>query len=353
VAGILPFGQRVRDTRHTSRDRCTGTLPMVGASIHRKEVVMRRASVVGSLVILVLLCLGLAGSTLATDPNLGPEGLSTTGRVVFVVGGDVDVPAGDEADVVVVIQGDARIGGTVDSLVLVDGSAALTGATVGSVVLVSGTLELGAGTTVLGDVSQVNGTIVQAGGAVTGETRDLALGFATLGLFVGAIALVVWVGVGVATLLLALLLASFAGQQVRKTTYLIGREPAMVTLLGVGSVVVIPIVAALAMATLIGIPVGLGILLVAWPALAFVGYLVGAIAIGEWLLSRRAGHVPAPRPHADAVVGLIVAFLLGIIPFVTAIISLVGTGAVIRAAWYTWRGDQPVGIATQARPMPA
>jgi hypothetical protein len=158
---------------------------------------------------------------------------------------------------------------------------------------------------------------------------------------------------GIATLLLALLLATFAGQQVRKTTYLIGREPAVVILLGIGSLVVIPLVAVLAMATVIGIPVGLGILLVAWPTLAFVGYLVGAIRLGEWLLSRRAGHVPAARPHADALVGLIVAFLLGIIPFVTAIISVIGMGAVIRAAWYTWRGDRPMGVAAQPRPMPA
>ena len=205
----------------------------------------------------------------------------------------------------------------------------------------------------LGDVSQVNGTIVQSGGTIAGETRDLAVGFATLGMFVGAIALVVWVGLGVATLVLALLLATFAGQQIRKTTYLIGREPGVVILLGVGSLVVIPIVAVLAMATVIGIPAGLGILLIAWPALAFVGYLVGSIRIGEWLLSRRAGHVPAQRPHVDALVGLVVAFVLGIVPFVTAIISIVGTGAVIRAAWYTWRGDRPVGAVTQPRPIPA
>jgi hypothetical protein len=314
---------------------------------------MRRASALSSLLVLVVLCLGLAGSTLASTPSASPEDLPTSGRVVFVIEGDADIPAGDQADAVIVIKGDARIAGTVNSLVLVDAAGTLTGATVGSVVLVSGTLELGEGTTVLGDVSQVNGTIVQSGGAVLGETRDLAMGFASLGLFAGAMALVVWVGLGVATLIMALLVATFAGQQVRKTTYLIGREPGVVILLGIGSIVLIPLVAVLAMATVIGLPFGLGILLVAWPALAFLGYLVGAVRIGEWVLGRSASHVPAPRPHVDALVGLVIAFVVGFIPFVTAIISIIGTGAVIRAAWYTWRGDRPMGVAPQPRPMPA
>ena len=84
-----------------------------------------------------------------------------------------------------------------------------------------------------------------------------------------------------------------------------------------------------------------------------MGYLVGAIWIGEWLLARRAGHIPADRPHVAAVLGLVVALVLGIVPFVTAIISVVGTGAVIRAAWYTWRGERPVGVTAQPRPMAA
>jgi hypothetical protein len=307
-------------------------------------------SVVG---VVLLSVLGLAVTSLAQGPYTSAEDLPKSGRVVFVAGGDVDIPAGDQADAVIVIKGDARIGGTVTGLVLIDGNATLSGATVGSVLIVSGTVDVGEGTTVLGDVSQVNGTVVQSGGVIAGETRDLAVGFATLGVFVGAVALLAWVGLGVATLIVALLLATFAGQQVRKTTYLIGREPGKVILSGVGSIVIIPILAILAMATVIGIPMGLGILLVAWPALAFVGYLVGCIWIGEWLLSRRAGYRPAERPHVAALVGLAVAFVAGIIPFITAIISIVGTGAVIRAAWYTWRGDRPADPAAQARPMPA
>jgi hypothetical protein len=326
---------------------------IVDVHASRKGFVMRRALSMLSLLVLLALALGLTGSALAADPQGGPDDMPTTGRVVFVVGGDVDIPSGDQADAVIVIKGDAQIAGTVTGLVLIDGTATLTGATVGSVVLVSGTMDLAEGTTVLGDVAQVNSTVIQSGGVIEGETRDLAMGFATLGLLLGAVALVVWVGMGIATLLAALLLATFAGQQVRKTTYLIGREPGMVIVLGVGSLVVIPLIAILAMATVIGIPAGIGMLVIAWPALAFLGYLVGAIWIGEWLLSRRAGYVPAARPHVAALLGLVVAFIAGIIPLVSAIISIVGTGAVIRAAWYTWRGDRPVDAPAQSRPTPA
>jgi hypothetical protein len=307
-------------------------------------------SVVG---VVSLLVLGLAGTALAQSPYTSTDDMPKTGRVVFVVGGDAEIPAGDQADAVIVIKGDADISGTVTALILIDGTATLTGATVGTVALVSGTVDVGEGTTVVGDVAQVNGTVVQSGGVIEGETRDMAVGFATLGLFVGAIALVVWVGVGVATLIAGLLVATFAGLQMRKTTYLIGREPAMVILLGVGSLLLIPIVAVLAMATVIGIPLGLGILLILWPALAFMGYIVGATWIGEWLLSRRAGYVAPVRPHVAVVLGLVIAFVAGIIPFITAIISIVGTGAVIRAAWYTWRGERPVEGAAQSPPIAA
>jgi hypothetical protein len=310
---------------------------------------VRRIASILSILIALMALVGLAGPVLAA----GPGDIPTTGRVVFVTGGDVEIPAGDQADAVVVIQGDARVAGTVTGLVVVDGTATLTGATVDSVLVVSGTVDVGEGARVLGDVAQVNGTVVRSGGVIEGETRDLALGLATLGMAAGAIALVAWVGVGLATLISGLVLVTFAGRQVRQSTELIRRQPGMVTLLGVVSLLAIPLVAALAMATVIGIPMGLGIVVVVWPALAFLGYLVGATSIGEWLLSRRAGYRPADRPRTAAALGLVIAFVLGIIPLVSVVISIIGTGAVIRAAWYTWRGERPADVVARPRPMPA
>lgn len=107
-----------------------------------------------------------------------------------------------------------------------------------------------------------------------------------------------------------------------------------------------PILAILAMVTIVGIPAGLGLLIVVWPLVAFVGYVVAAIWLGEWLLGRRDGSVAAERPYAAATVGLLVAFVIGLVPFVSAVLSILGLGAVVLAAWRTLRGTpvapQPV-----------
>src|ERR687897_212709 len=97
------------------------------------------------LLAVVALALGLAGTVLAAD-----EELPHTGRVVFVAGGDIEIGAGEQADAVIVINGDARISGTVNSLVVVDGTATATGATIEGAAIVNATLDLRAGTSVLG-----------------------------------------------------------------------------------------------------------------------------------------------------------------------------------------------------------
>ena len=96
-----------------------------------------------------------------------------------------------------------------------------------------------------------------------------------------------------------------------------------------------PLVAILAMVTIIGAPFGLAILLMVWPAAAFAGYLVAGIWIGEWLLYR--GDLPRPeRPYMASVLGLIVLQIIGLVPFVTPIASLFGFGAVLLLAWRTF-----------------
>jgi hypothetical protein len=73
---------------------------------------------------------------------------------------------------------------------------------------------------------------------------------------------------------------------------------------------------------------------------AFVGYIVGALWIGEWIEGRRRPpEAPLPdRPYSAMLIGLAVALLLGFVPLVTAIISLFGLGAVTLVMWRTLRG---------------
>lgn len=293
------------------------------------------------------LVLGIAGVALAA------EELPHSGRVVFVADGDVEVAADEQADAVIVINGDARVAGTVNTLVVVQGTATVTGATLETLAIVDGTAALDSDTTVLGDVLRFDATVTGADAAdIGGSVKDMAADVAAFGVFLAVSAIVLWIGVGIATLLFGLLAAGLAARQVRAATALIGREPVATGLVGLLSIVVVPVLAVLAMVTVIGVPTGLALLLVVWPAVAFIGYIVAAIWLGEWLLNRREGAVPAERPYAAAFLGLVIAFVIGFVPLVTTILSIFGFGAVVLAAWRTLRtrGTPRSTLAPQPAP---
>lgn len=301
------------------------------------------------LITAVLLALGMAGIAMAADGDL-PH----TGRVIVVTGGDVEIGADEQADAVIVVSGDAHIAGTVNTLFVVDGTATVTSATLETVGIVNGTVELSTGTTVTGDVLQLNSTVDRADGVeIGGAVKDIAGDVAGFAVFIGFAALAIWIGFGIATIGVGLLVAGLAARQARSATTLISREPGTTFLVGLLAVIVTPIVAGLAIATIIGMPVGLGLLLVIWPAAAFIGYIVAAIWLGEWLLGRRDGAVRAERPYAAATVGLLAAFVLGLIPIVTALLSIFGLGAVVLAAWRTLRGSPMTRVALETQPTPA
>lgn len=301
------------------------------------------------LLALAALTLGLAVPALAAD-----EALSHSGRVLLVAGGDVTVAAGEQADAVIVLGGDATIAGTVNTLVVVDGTVTTTNATLETIVAVSGTAELGAGTNVLGDVMRFDSRVETANGVeIGGSIKDVAADVAAFGVFMGIAALAIWIGVGIATLVVGLLTAGLAARQVRMATTLISREPGTTFLVGLLGLIVPPVLSVLAIATIIGIPAGLGLLFVIWPAVAFVGYVVAAIWLGQFLLYRRADAVVPDRPYAAAVVGLLVAFVIGLVPLVTAVVSIFGLGAVVLAAVRTLRRDRTAQPAIQPQPMAA
>jgi hypothetical protein len=76
-------------------------------------------AIAGALVIALLL---LVPAVLAAEP------LPSTGRVLISTEGDISVPAGQHADLVVVVNGTATIEGEVNTIVAVDGTAILTDA---------------------------------------------------------------------------------------------------------------------------------------------------------------------------------------------------------------------------------
>jgi hypothetical protein len=302
-----------------------------------------------ALVAVVALSIGMAGSALAAD-----EDYAHTGRVMFVTGGDVEIASNERADLLVVIDGEARVSGTVNTLIVIDGTATVVDATLETLTVINGSAHLAAGTTIADDVLQFGSEIERSAGVeIGGSIKNIAGDVASFGIFIGFAVLAIWIGFGIATLIAGLLVAGLAARQVRVATQLIRREPGRTVLVGVLSLIVLPVLAIISMATIIGLPAGLGLLVVVLPAIAFIGYIVAAIWLGEWLLGRREGAVPAERPYAAATVGLIVAFVLGLVPLVSAVLSVLGFGAVVLAAWRTFRGRGLSQSALQTQPAAA
>jgi len=299
----------------------------------------------------VALALGLAAPTaLAAQPTF-----DHTGTVLMAFNGDVTVPPGDVADTVFVVEGTATIRGTVETVVVFDGSAILEDADVHSVVVTGGSVSVDAASTVAGDIRTLGATATidpaaTIGGNVSSLEGDIVAAWAWLA---PAIALFM-LGLALVTIVAGLALAALASRQVRSAEALMTAEPIQTFAVGLGGLVVIPIVAILAMITVVGAPLGFAIMFVVWPAVAVVGYLVAGIWIGEWILGRMSTRERPDRPYMAAVVGLLVLPIVSIVPFVGAIASLFGFGAVLLLAWRTFRQPstaRPVTSPPATQPM--
>ena len=303
---------------------------------------------------------GLFGAILLVAAFAAPvamaadEALPHTGRVLMAFGGDISVPVGEQADVVFVVNGDADIAGTVNTLTVIDGNATLHGATVESIVIVSGTLALEEGTTVLGNVRSIESTVTQAEGVeVAGDIKGVDAELIALGAFLGPALLLFAIGLLLASLVAGLLLVAVGTRQLRAAERVIATEPLKAFGTGLFAAIVIPILAIVAIVTIVGAPLGLGILLGALPLLAFVGFLVGGIFLGEELLGTRK-EPAAARPYRGALLGIVLLQVIGLVPFVgglaTAVASILGLGAILLLGWRTVRGT---GAGQAATPMSA
>jgi hypothetical protein len=284
------------------------------------------------------------------------ETLPHSGRVLMAFGGDIAVPAGEQADVVFVANGDADIAGTVNILTVIDGNATVRGATVEDVVIISGTLALEEGAEVLNNVRSIGSTVTQADDVVIGgDIKGLDAELIALGAFLGPAMLLFAIGMLLASLLAGLLLAGLGSRQVRAAERVISEEPLPVFVIGLVAAIAIPVLAIVALITIVGAPLGLGILFGILPALAFIGFLVAATFLGEELLGTRKEPM-AERPYRAALVGIVILQVVGIIPFVgglvTAVASILGVGAILLLSWRTLRSDTSQTAAPQGHPAP-
>jgi hypothetical protein len=110
-------------------------------------------------------------------------------------------------------------------------------------------------------------------------------------------------------------------------------RPGSSLLIGLLTILLIPFIAFLLMATVVGIAAGVAVLLVL-PFLIIFGHAVAAAGIAAGLFVRDRGYIGGIRAFFLLVVGAIVVALIGLVPWVGAplifVILLLGTGALTR-----------------------
>lgn len=126
-------------------------------------------------------------------------------------------------------------------------------------------------------------------------------------------------------------------------------EPGRTALAGLVPAIVVPLLAALAAITLVGIPLALALLALFVVAL-WVGSVLGRFALGSALVDL--ADPEEEHPWAALAVGLVVVAVASVIPYVgpvvRAIVGLVGLGVIalaLRAA-YAIVSEQPGGLAS-------
>ena len=309
---------------------------------------MRRLFGVAAAMVIALLL--LAPVVLAANP------LPHTGRVLVSTGGDITLPAGEHADAVIVVNGTATILGEANTVVAIDGAANLLGARTETVIAVRSPIEIGPDTVVQGDVMTFDSLVHQTGNAeVGGRVRDLASMLIGIGAVLAPALLLLWIGFGLAAIVARVLLAGLAARQVRQAEALISHEPVQTLATGIVGLFAFPFVAVVLIITLVGAPLGVGILLMAWPLVAFLGYLVAGIWIGDWALRQTSRERVQERPYLAAAVGVLILEVLAIVPVLAVVVgiaSLFGFGAVLLLSVRTLRShssSQP----TVSSPLPA
>jgi hypothetical protein len=269
---------------------------------------MRRSIMVG---LFTLGLLSLATPAWAQDGRGDDEFVVLSGRA--------DVPEGDEVGDLVVFHGSSTVDGTVNgSLVAFDAPVTISGEVDGDVVVFNGRVELQDGADVTGDVVSRSEPVVAEGATIGGETERIQTNYNWDGFgWVGRLAW--WLAVSVSTLVVGLVLLWLVGRGARRIVEAgrTGIGPSIGW--GLLAFFGLPILGIIALVTLVGIPLGLGVL----AALGLI-YALGYSA-AAWIVGRRIVREPT---------AWILAFLAGwgilrVLALIPVLGGLVGFAAVV------------------------
>ena len=285
---------------------------------------------------------------------LAPGSASAATDHVVITGGAV-VPAGQTAGDVVVLDGTVRIAGrATGDVVSVSGPVRVTGRVDGDLIAVSDRAFLGPRARVGGDLRYGDERPVLAPGARVGgkisneDWADAANGWGWVSL------LGWWLAVSVSTLIVGALLVWLAPGALYAAERAVRERLGASVAWGVAIAIGVPLLAILALVTLVGIPFGVALLLAAIPVL-LIAYTTTA-----WIIGRRVLRNRSMSRWAALLAGWAILRVLALIPVAGALVGLaatvVGVGALAVALWQARKPGAPAArpdTPAAGRPAPA
>jgi hypothetical protein len=285
---------------------------------------------------------------------LGAGSASAAPDHVVITGGAV-VPAGQTAGDVVVIDGTVRIAGHVTGdVVSVSGPVRVAGRVDGDLIAVADRAFLGPTARVGGDLRYGDERPVLArgarvGGAISKEDwADTANGWGWVSLFGW------WLAVSVSTLVVGALLVWLAPAALYAAQRAVRERLGAAIGWGVALALLVPVLALVALVTLVGIPLGLALLSAAIPV------LLVAYATTAWIVGYRVVASRSRSPWVALLAGWGILRVLALIPVAGALVGLaatvMGLGALAVALWRARTPSAPTAspeAPTPGHPAPA
>lgn len=247
-----------------------------------------------------------------------------------VLSGTLQVPRGRTVGEVVVFHGTALIQGVArGDVVVLDGRIVVSGQVSGSVINVDGPVVLQSTAQIRGDVRAGGSVIVREGAEVAGSIRQNSV--FTLREPLGAVGrFLPWLAVAVSLLVLGLLLLLLVPRAADAVVAAARSAPWASIGWGLAAGIGLPTLAILALASLLGLPLGLSVLL-ALALFSLVGY-----AWSAWILGRLIWGSPRGRVLAF-LIGWAIVSAVAVLPYVGAALWLAGAvfgmGTTVVAAW--------------------
>ena len=315
----------------------------------------------------------VAGAQIAASGSIGGN-LKAAGAVLDIsgnVGGNVDaggavvkvgVTAGGNlraigASVVIEPNSDVRgelmaFGAIVSVGGHVGGKVSVGGAVVTFDAQADGPVEIAGNRIVIGPNAKIGGDLtlrspneaeISSSAVVSGAVnRILPPTWWSVAPWTWALAIAAAIAAG--TVLAGIVLLLFGGHVFTTATENVRHRPLSSFLFGILALVLIPFVAAILVATVVGISVGIAVLLIL-PLLVIFGHAVAAAGIASGLLIRRHGELGVVLGILMLIIGAVALVAIGLIPWVgpglVAIALVLGTGAFTRTIGGRMRRAEP------------